>query len=296
MRQSGEPALSSVAVVGLGLIGASLCRALRAGLPALHLIGVARRPEIAERARADGICTEAGTAAELLAGAELVVLCTPVDAMPEWLAGCRRHAPAALVTDCGSTKAWIVDRAASILPAGRFLGGHPMAGRESSGYDAADATLFEGCTWVLTPRDSADLEVFAGWLACIDRLGAHVEVLDATAHDAATAWISHVPFALSAALVRAAAASPQWPDAQRLAAGGFRDMARLAGGDPSMYAAITASNDVAMAAVLDALVAELGGVRAALADRDRAAEYFAAARDIRRRWLDERAASGRPVR
>jgi prephenate dehydrogenase len=262
----------------------------------MRIIGVARRQEVAARALADGICDVAGTDATLLAEAELVVLCTPVNAMPEWLVACREHAGGALATDCGSTKAWIVDRAATILPPQRFLGGHPMAGRERSGYEAADPALFAGCTWVLTPRSDADLDAFAPWSACIERVGAHIEVLDAAAHDVAAASISHLPFSLSAALVRAAGAGKGWPEAQRLAAAGFRDMARLSGGEAAMYAAITSTNGIAIAAALDALESQLRELRGVLGDHDAAAAYFDEARAIRQRWLEARAAAGRPVR
>jgi prephenate dehydrogenase len=285
----------SVAVVGLGLIGASLLAALRARLPEVRRIGIARRPEIVRRALADGLCDEAGSGPELLAGAEVVVLCTPVDAMETWLSECARVAPGALVTDCGSTKAWLAERASALLGAGRFLGGHPMAGRERSGYDAAEAGLFEGCTWVVTPRGGADLVVFAPWLAVIEALGAHLEVMDAATHDAAVAAISHLPFALSAALVHVVAADPSWPAARRLAASGFRDMARLAGGDPAMYSAISRTNAAAMLAVLDRLEAELAELRALLAGGDGGEAWYAAARGIRADWLTERAALGRPV-
>ena len=285
----------SVAVVGLGLIGASLLGALRARLPRTRRIGVARRPEIAARALADGLCDEAGTGAGLLAGAEVVVLCTPVDAMEGWLAECAEVAPQALVTDCGSTKAWLVDRAAALLGEGRFLGGHPMAGRESSGYDAAEPGLFEGCTWVVTPRSDAGLAAFTPWLTVIEMLGAHLEVMDAATHDAAVAAISHLPFALSAALVQAVAGDPAWPQARRLAASGFRDMARLAGGDPVMYAAISRTNAVPMLAALDRLEAELVALRARLGGGDGGEAWYAAARELRAEWLSERAASGRPI-
>ncbi|HEX3607079.1 MAG TPA: prephenate dehydrogenase/arogenate dehydrogenase family protein [Candidatus Dormibacteraeota bacterium] len=286
---------ASVAVVGLGLIGASLLAALRERLPQVRRIGVARRAEIAARALDDGLCDSAGTDPGLLGHAEVAVLCTPVDAMEGWLAACAREAPATVVTDCGSTKAWIAERGAAILGEGRFLGGHPMAGRERSGYDAAEAGLFAGCTWVVTPRRPGDLAAFAPWLAAVEALGAHLEVLDAATHDAAVAAISHLPFALSAALVHAAAADPAWPAAERLAASGFRDMARLAGGDPAMYAAIARTNAPAMLAALDRLEGELAGLRRLLGAGDVGEEWFAAARELRREWLAGRAASGRPV-
>jgi prephenate dehydrogenase len=215
--------------------------------------------------------------------------------MEGWLRACAAAAPATLVTDCGSTKAWVVERATELLGEGRFLGGHPMAGRERSGYDAAEPGLFAGCTWVVTPRAPADLDRFAPWLAAVDALGAHLEVLDASVHDAAVAAISHLPFALSAAMVRAAADDPAWPAAATLAASGFRDMARLSGGDPSMYAAIARTNAPAMRAALDRLEAELTGLRALLDGGEGGHEWFAAARELRARWLEGRAAAGRPV-
>jgi prephenate dehydrogenase len=286
---------TSVAVVGLGLIGASLLAALRERLPGVRRIGVARRAEIARRALDDGLCDQAGTDSELLAGAEVAVLCTPVDAMDGWLRECAAVAPGTLVTDCGSTKAWVVERAAALLGEGRFLGGHPMAGRERSGYDAAEAELFAGCTWVVTPRSPADLSRFAPWLAVIEALGAHLEVLDAATHDAAVAAISHLPLALSAALVHAAAGDPAWPAARRLAASGFRDMARLAGGDPAMYAAIARTNAAAMLTALGRLEAELATLRAVLEGGTGGHDWFATARGLREGWLSERAAAGRPV-
>jgi len=292
---SGDPPPSTVAVVGLGLIGASLCGALRRRLPAARLIGVTRRPRTADRALADGICDVAGTDPRLLGEAEFVVLCTPVDAMPEWLSACAETAPRALVTDCGSTKAWVVDQAHQLLGPGRFLGGHPMAGREQSGYDAADANLFDDCVWVVCPQRRSDLQTFAPWLAVIALLGARLEVLEASQHDAATAWISHLPFTLSAALVRAAADAASWPDAARLAASGFRDMSRLAGGDPTMYAAIVATNSEKLAEALASYEEELRRFRRSLSDREAAHRYFAEAEQLRRRWLEVRVAMGHPI-
>ena len=285
----------TVAVVGLGLIGGSLCLALRRRLPDVRIVGITRREETAQRALADGACDAAGTDRALLAGAEVVVLCTPVDAMPYWLQQCADVAPRALVTDCGSTKAWIVERAAMLLPAGRFLGGHPMAGSETGGYDAADVSLFEGCTWVLTPRADEELAIFASWLGAVEALGAQIEILDPAGHDIAVAWISHLPFALSAALMSAAAVAADWPRAARVAATGFRDMVRLSGGDPAMYAAITTTNAAAMTTVLDALDGELATLRRVLGDSAASGAYFAAAQRRRADWLTQRAAEGRPV-
>jgi prephenate dehydrogenase len=291
----GVDAPQAVAVVGLGLIGASLCRALREKLPDMGIVGVTRRVETAERAMNDGICDLAGTTPDLLRHADLAVLCTPVDAMPYWLEQAATY-PGLLVTDTGSTKQWVIEQAARRLERGAFLGGHPMAGREQSGYDAADPALFAGATWVLTPSQPEQQETFAPWVSAVRAVGAGVAVMDAADHDRTVAWISHIPFALSAALVRAAAAAPEWAEGQRLAAGGFRDMARLAGGDPEMYAAIVATNPSAILDALGALTKELDKLARAVRKPETAEAYFATARQLRAAWMEGRAAQGRPVR
>jgi prephenate dehydrogenase len=261
----------------------------------MHIVGITRNPVTAERALRGGACDRAGTANELLAGVEVAVLCTPVDAMPSWLSACAAASRELLVTDVGSTKAWVVEEASRLLP-GRFLGGHPMAGTEHSGWDAADPDLFSGSTWVLTPHEPGLLERFASWHAAVAALGARVEVLDPATHDAAAALVSHLPFAVSAALMRAAASSPAWETVGWwLAAGGMRDMARLSGGDPRMEAAILHTNTQPVLAALDGLLVELGGLRSALADPAELCAWFATARDQRAAWLERREQSGRPV-
>jgi prephenate dehydrogenase len=290
----GVEAPQAVAVVGLGLIGVSLCRALRTTLPDMGIVGITRRVETAERAMNDGVCDLAGTTPDLLRHVDLAVLCTPVDSMPYWLEQSAFY-PGLLVTDTGSTKQWVIEQAARRLDRVRFLGGHPMAGREQSGYDAADPTLFSGATWVFTPTDPAHESTFAPWINAVRALGSIVEVMDAGDHDRTVAWISHLPFSLSAALVRAAAAAPEWSDGQRLAASGFRDMAWRAGGDTEMYAAIAGSNQEALLNALAALSRELDRLARAVRRPETAAAYFATARQLRTAWLEQREAQGRPV-
>jgi prephenate dehydrogenase len=279
----------------LGLVGGSLCQGLRLRLPSTHIIGITRNPVTAERALRSGACDRAGTDEVLLAGADVAVLCTPLDAMPAWLSACASASQELLVTDVGSTKEWVVAEGSRVLP-GRFLGGHPMAGRERSGWDAADPELFNGSTWVLTPHEPGLLDRFAAWWAATEALGAHVEVLDPAAHDAAAALVSHLPFTMSAALMRAVAASPAWDSAGWwLAAGGMRDMARLSGGDPRMAAAILRTNTEPVLAALDELLTQLGGLRATLADPEQVCTWFGTAREQRAAWLERRRQAGRPV-
>jgi prephenate dehydrogenase len=295
IQTGGIDAPQAVAVVGLGLIGTSLCRAMREHVPEMGLVGITRSVETADRAMNDGICDLAGTTPDLLRHVDIVVLCTPVDAMPFWLEQCAFY-PGLLATDTGSTKQWVVEQAAKRLEAMRFLGGHPMAGSQLSGYDAAQATLFDGCTWVLTPTAPQQQEMFTPWASVLEALHAKVEIMDAAEHDRTVAWISHLPFALSAALVRAAAAAPEWDAAQGLAASGFRDMARLAGGDPRMYAAIVQSNPSAILGALSALTKELERFAKVVRKPEQAEAYFTTAQEMRTAWLSGRDAEGRPVR
>ena len=189
--------------------------------------------------------------------------------------------PDAVVTDVASTKARLVERADA---AGLwFVGGHPMAGLESAGYGAADADLFVDRPWVVVPGALAGPSDIARVIDLAKACRARVVEMDAVVHDRAVAAISHLPLVLAAALVEAVAGTPgavrdDWPVASALAAGGWRDMTRVARGDPAMGAAIAVTNAPVLAArirdlraILDAWLAELerkGGPReAAIAER-----------------------------
>jgi prephenate dehydrogenase len=282
------------AILGFGLIGGSVARAVRAArpdpdAPAWRLAAWSPTGRGPARAVGDGVIDEAARdPADAVRDADLVMLAAPPLACLELLdalGGPLRSALGdALVTDVASTKRAIVARAAS--HGLRFVGGHPMAGRETAGYDASDGTLFADQPWVVTPDGAADADV-ATIEALARRCGARPLVMDAAAHDAAVAAISHLPLVLSAALVEAVAGTPSaphpdWPAAAALAATGWRDMTRLARGDVEMGAGIGATNADALAArlrdvraVLDAWIAELdapGDARPApLAARLRAA-------------------------
>ncbi len=290
-----------VAFIGLGLIGGSIARALRARPDADVARLVAWSPEGRgpARAREAGVVDVAAPGlAEALRGADLVILAAPPLATLELIdriAGLPHGTlpDEATVTDVASTKAEVVARADA---AGlRFVGGHPMAGREVTGFESAMAGLFVGRPWIVVPGGHASaidvdrVETLA--LAC----GARPIAMSAAAHDAAAAAVSHAPLVLSAALVEAVAGAPgveppPGADAARaLAASGWQGMARLAKGDPEMGAGILATNAPAVAACLrdlrdrlDAWIAELeadggpdaGRVRTALeADRERAVAW-----------------------
>ena len=261
-----------VAIVGLGLMGGSLALALRRARPGWTIVGVDR----AEAAR--GRAVELGAveqAAADLGPADLVVLAVPVLAVRELLPSVAGAAADAVVTDLCSTKRQVVAWAAE---AGLDLvGGHPLCGRELTGIDAASADLYEGAPWVLTRHDPRVEEM-------VEAAGARAVVMDADEHDRLVAGISHSAFVLSAAYMLACAGSPDWPEMAALAAGGFRDMTRLAAGDPAMYAGIAATNRDQLAARLDDFDAALARLRSALRGEGDLRQLLESAQAERRRW------------
>lgn len=283
-----------VAFLGFGLIGGSVARALREadGWPDLHLVAWTPSGRGPRLAVADGVLDlAASSAVEAIESADLIVIAAPpldcLHLLDELGASWRTAlAPGATITDVASTKAAVMARAdASSLP---FVGGHPVAGRETSGYGAASTDLFVDRPWVVVPgahasdRDVGAVESLA--TAC----GARPLRMDAATHDAAVAGTSHLPLILAAALVEAVAgageagAEPDRAFLAALTAGGWRDMTRLARGDVAMGTGIIATNGPPLAArirdvraVLDAWLAELerpdGPDEAAVARRLQAA-------------------------
>ncbi|MFN2462799.1 MAG: prephenate dehydrogenase [Candidatus Dormibacteria bacterium] len=278
-----------VAIVGLGLLGGSLGLALRARVPGIEVLGVGRRLETADAALRLGAVDRAGTDLALLRDAELVVLACPLwstaqvleEAVPHLAEGCR-------VTDVGSVKAGVVAHALTVLDPGRnpFLGGHPMAGKVVTGIDHAEADLFKGRPWVLTPQDGPLPGGWEDYVEAIEAIGAVPLLTTPEDHDRSVAMISHLPFLLSAAYLASMAEDVAWPSASELASSGFRDISRLGAGNPEMYAAIVAANR-------DEVLRSLAGLRAVL-DRfetlieedsgDRVSEFFEVARATRDRW------------
>jgi len=258
-----------IALVGLGLIGGSIARALRstAGPQQHTIVAWTPRGEGPRAGLASGTIDAAAVdLATAVRGADLVVLAAPPVATLDLLDGLAGLAPGilpddAVITDVASTKGAIVDRATTLGL--RFVGGHPMAGREVSGFGAASPDLFVGRPWVVVataharPADVSAVEDLARACSAIPVR------MDAATHDALTAAISHAPLVVAAALVEAVAGPPgaarpdDWDGARRLAATGWRDATRLARGDPAMGAGILATNAPAVAARLRVLAERL---------------------------------------
>lgn len=257
-----------VALLGFGLIGGSIARAIHATPGTSPWSIAAWSPSGVGPAKAvdDGVIARAaGDPVEAMDGADLVILAAPpldcldlLDALAGPLSGALP--PDAALTDVAGAKRAVMARAASLGL--RFVGGHPMAGRERTGYAASSADLFHGRPWVIVqgpdarPRDVIAVERLA------HAVGADPLHMTAAAHDAAVAAISHLPLVVAAALVEAIAGTddgawPEWPAESRLAASGWRDMTRLARGDVAMGTGMLATNADAIAAHLHALQATL---------------------------------------
>lgn len=258
---SSQPiALGQVVVVGLGLVGGSLVKALRERRAASSIGGIDHRDVLA-RARPLLDATAApDDARELLGSADLVVLATPARVALESLSDVLDAvAPQAAVTDVASVKSAIAARAASHPRASRFVPGHPMAGRELGGFEASRADLFEGASWFLVGAACAS-DAFERAGALARTVGAIVRPIDASAHDRAMAIVSHVPHLVASALVDLAATE----GALDLAGPGFRDATRIAGGPEAIWADILAENRAEIVAALDALLRRLDAVKIAL--------------------------------
>jgi prephenate dehydrogenase len=275
----------AVALIGTGLIGGSIGLALRRD--GVHVRGFDRDPVRAARAAELGAVDElAGTLRDVVAGADLVVVAVPVGHVAEVVIEAL-DAGALLVTDVGSVKAPVVDAVERDRPglAARFVGGHPMAGSEQEGLDGAGPDLFTGATWVLTPTERTDPHAFTQVRSWVAGFGAEAIAVAPQLHDALVAVVSHVPQLAASTLMNVATAgNDEHAVLLRLAAGGFRDMTRIASSHPAIWPDICLANRDAIVAALDDYLAELGRVRAIVAggERDALLQVLEQARVARR--------------
>jgi prephenate dehydrogenase len=254
--------LQRAMIFGTGLIGGSVGAGLRQR--GWHVSGVDIADGVAARAVELGALTTEGTDYE----ADLVVVATPVHDAAEvirGILGSDRWNPDVVVTDVGSVKASLV--AAVDHPS--FVGGHPMAGSEQMGVEGASGDLFVGATWVLTPTALTDPTAYTRVRNVLADLGANVVALEPAQHDSLVAVVSHVPHLTAATLMDLAAGMGEEHAALlQLAAGGFRDMTRIAAGQPSIWPDICDDNAEAIVETLDLLIEALGAMRQRVAEHD----------------------------
>ncbi len=282
-----------VAIIGLGLIGGSMGLALKqANWREAEIIGYVRRQEVGSLALKLGAVdkVELGIR-ETVKGADIVIIATPVLTIKDIFSQIASDLPTnSIVTDTASTKLQVMRWAEELLPSGiSFIGGHPMAGKETSGIRAAKADLFHNCTYCLTPAPQASPTAVRTVTDMVKKLGAVPLTIGAQEHDNLVAGISHLPLLLSAALVSVTTRNPSWQRMARLAASGYRDATRLASGNPEVNAHICLSNPDAIISWIDIFIEELQRLRRLVADGNNEIEKtLALAREAREKWLERR--------
>ncbi|BBA71042.1 prephenate dehydrogenase [Geobacter sulfurreducens] len=266
------PFIRRLAVIGVGLIGGSLARALRTAGAVGEIVGIDRDEANLRQAAELGVVDRAAaTVAEGVAGADMVFLSVPVRAMagvvreiaPHLAAGC-------IVTDGGSVKAEVVAACDPLMPAGTcFVGGHPIAGTEHSGVGASFATLYQGKRCILTPAAATDRDALATVVRMWEAAGSEVVLMDPEKHDRVVAAISHLPHMVAYALVNAVEGYDRFEESiLRYSAGGFRDFTRIASSDPAMWRDIALMNREGVLEMMDHFAAYFGQLRSLVAAGD----------------------------
>ena len=285
-----------VAIIGLGLIGSSIGLALKqADESGCDIVGYVRRPEVKSTALSLGVVDRVETSlAATVTNADLVIIATPVLAIKDILsqiANCLT--PGCIVTDTASTKFQVIEWAEEMLPPTvNFVGGHPMAGKETYGIQAAAGDLFRGCTYCLIPAEKASPQAIEKMTNLVKKLGAVTFFIDAQYHDNLVAGVSHLPMLLSAVLVSATTRDSAWDDMSKLAASGYYSGSRLASGNPEVNADICFSNQEAILYWIDEFIQELERYRKLVIAGDMSLKLaLKEAKKARQEWLNKFAGS-----
>ncbi len=261
-----------ITIIGLGLIGGSLGLALkRSGITDLKIIGVPRREETIQQAINIGAIDE-GTTDHIKgsADADIVFICTPINLI---LPVISEIGPTlkkgAIVTDVGSSKYEIVSQAEKATPKGiYFVGGHPMAGKETVKLEAAEADLFKDKKWILTKTSKTSIRAIEQLENLVRTTGATPQIMDPKTHDLAVAAISHMPLAVAAALVNTIADEPEKELMGRIASSGFRDTTRIASGDPILGVDMFKTNQKAVLKMIKAFKQSLSRLEGLIKNGD----------------------------
>ncbi len=261
-------------IVGLGLMGGSLAMALKQRNICREVVGLVRRGEVVQAAKEAKVVDDATIdPAQALSEADLVVFSTPVRTIIQQLGQwASLFKPGAIISDMGSTKEKIV-RAMAALPPGVYpIGSHPMCGKEQAGLDAAEASLYEGAPWILTPLERTPPAVVHLMGNLAEAIGAKPRILTADRHDKLVAAVSHLPYALAATLVLAAQCmADDDPAVWEVAASGFKDTSRVAASDVTMMLDILLTNQASVGRMLTLAQQQLAQLAEALTAEDEVA-------------------------
>ena len=278
--------IRQVTICGVGLIGGSLGLALKKAGFGGRIVGFGRPVTLEKAQRRGAIDSGSSNLAEAVADADVVYLSTPILTLLELMGKLPPLVkPEALITDAGSTKAAICENGAKLFPGPPwFIGGHPMAGKESTGVDNADADLFQGARYALTPysRHHLDTPIARSFVAWLDRIGARVLILDAELHDEIVTWTSHLPQLVSTALAVAVMENVKVPEDLELSAGGLRDASRLAESSYKVWRDVCITNAENIERALTTFTQALEHLRDNLRSRE-LENIFERANELRRR-------------
>jgi cyclohexadieny/prephenate dehydrogenase len=289
-----------VTIIGLGLLGSSIAKAVRAEMPTVRLTGHDSNPEHNTTARAMKLVDDVtDTVGASVIDADLVILCVPVGAMGDVAAAIADDLPSeAIVSDVGSSKAGVMAALQSALPHHVIIPAHPVAGTERSGPEAGFASLFHNRWCILTPPEGTDPSKINQLIAFWERLGANIEVMDAAHHDLVLAITSHLPHLIAYTIVGTASdlESVTRSEVIKYSAGGFRDFTRIAASDPTMWRDVFLTNKDAVLEMLQRFSEDLSVLQRAIrwGDGDALFDMFTKTRAIRRSIIEEGQDDARP--
>jgi cyclohexadieny/prephenate dehydrogenase len=282
-----------VAIVGLGLIGSSIARAIGERLPEVTVVGHDASAEVREIARELGLCdTIVDDAVAAVADADLVILAVPVGRMADAATAIAPGLKAeAIISDVGSSKAGVAEALAKALPDHAVIPAHPVAGTENSGPAAGFSSLFEGRWCIVTPGASASEDAVTAVTSFWQALGAKVETMDAAHHDMVLAVTSHLPHLIAYTIVGTASELEEVTESEviKYSAGGFRDFTRIAASDPVMWRDVFLANKDAVLATLQRFNEDLTVLQQAIrrGDADKLEDWFTRTRAIRRSIIEQ---------
>jgi cyclohexadieny/prephenate dehydrogenase len=289
-----------VAIIGLGLIGSSIARAVRQAMPTVTLTGHDASADVRATALMLNLCDDiTDTPGAAVTDADLVILCVPLGAMAAVAGAIRADLPAeTVISDVGSSKASVVATLASTLPDHAIVPAHPVAGTERSGPEAGFASLFHNRWCILTPPDGTDETATTRVTEFWERLGAQVERMDAAHHDLVLAVTSHLPHLIAYTIVGTASDLENVTQSEviKYSAGGFRDFTRIAASDPTMWRDVFLSNKDAVLEMLQRFSEDLTALQRAIRwdDGDALFELFSRTRAVRRSIIEQGQDDERP--
>ena len=284
--------MTTIAIVGTGLMGTSLALAIKSSNLKVDIVGTDYDSVARSGAQKSGAFKKVESRlSNAIRGADVVVFATPIQAMREMMeSAANDFEEGCVVTDVGSSKKVVLQWAEEVLPKHvSFVGGHPMAGKELSGPKNADGTMFKGKAYCIVPSVNAERAAVSSVTTIAEAIGAKPFFIGVDEHDSFVAAVSHLPFMMSVALMGTASKSANWDDIAQLASSGFSDLSRLASGDPVMHRDICVTNPEPIVAWMDSYIRELYELRNMLAkeggpDPDAVHEIFEEAMNARARW------------